>query len=88
MRDRLRMFHWLLFSLVFYGLALYVFNAQPQLQTLCWKLGNLTVAAFTGYWVDRALFWDARVTANSNPLWHIRRAIIMAAAMLSISMGL
>jgi len=47
--DRLRMVEWLALAIVFYALALYVFGGQPQLQTLCWKLGNLTIAGFMGY---------------------------------------
>jgi hypothetical protein len=86
--DKFRMFQWLALALVFYGLALYVFGAEPQLQTLCWKLGNLTVAGFMGYWLDRCAFWYSRLDALSNPLLHIRRAVIMAAAMLAVAMGL
>ena len=59
--DKLRMVHWLALAVVFYALALWVFGGEPQLQTLCWKLGNLTVAGFMGYWLDRNVFWYARV---------------------------
>lgn len=86
--DKFRMGQWLALALLFYGLALYVFGGQPQLQTLCWKLGNLTISGFMGYWLDRAVFYDTRPDANSNPLFHIRRAIVMAAAMLAVAMGL
>ncbi len=86
--DKLRMVHWLALSVVFYTLALWVFGWQPQLQTLCWKLGNLTIAGFMGYWLDRTVFYDTRPDAVTSPLYHIRRAIVMAAAMLAVAMGL
>jgi Putative 2/3 transmembrane domain holin len=86
--DKLRMVQWLALAVVFYGLALSLFAQQPQLQTLCWKLGNLTVAGFLGYWLDRRAFWYARLDATSAPLLQIRRAIVMAAAMLAVAMGL
>lgn len=86
MRDKLRMAQWLAIALVLYVLALA--TPQPQIQTLLWKLGNVTVAAFVGYWIDRRAFWFARVDTYSPVLWHIRRAIIMAAAMLAVALGL
>jgi hypothetical protein len=88
MKDKFRMMQWLLIAAFFYGLALTVFGAQPQLQTLCWKLGNLTVASFVGYWIDRRAFMFSRISASSQPLLELRRAIVMAAAMLAVAMGL
>ncbi|MGP1675941.1 MAG: putative holin [Burkholderiales bacterium] len=87
MNDKFRMIQWLAIAAVFYALALTVFAAQPQLQTLAWKLGNVTVAGFVGYWIDRRAFRKA-ITPYSPPLEQIRRAVIMAAAMLSVSLGL
>ena len=88
MKDKFRMAQWLLMAVLFYGSALLVFGDQPQLQTLAWKLGNLTVAAFVGYWIDRRAFLDARLNPHSPPLLQMRRAVIMAAAMLAVAMGL
>ncbi len=85
MKDYFRMFPWLLFAAVFYVIALNV--AMPQVQTLCWKLGNVTVAAFVGYWIDRHAFRD-RIDAMSSGLMLIRRALIIAAAMISVALGL
>jgi small-conductance mechanosensitive channel len=82
------MLQWLIFAAVFYVLALYVVGERPQLQTLCWKLGNLTVASFVGYWIDRRAFQFSRIDAGSNPLLQVRRAIIIAAAMLTVGLGL
>ena len=88
MSDRFRMIQWLALAAIFYLLALLAFGAQPQLQTLCWKLGNLTVAAFVGYWIDRHAFMYSRLRVDSPPLLEVRRAIVMAAAMLAVAMGL
>jgi hypothetical protein len=89
MGDKFRMVEWLVIAAVFYVLALEVFSGeQPQLQTLFWKLGNVTVASFLGYLIDRRAFPYARVAVDSPPLWFIRRAIIMAATMLTIGLGL
>lgn len=86
--DKFRMAQWLALAAVFYGMALTVFGSQPQLQTLCWKIGNLTIASFIGYWIDRRAFMDARLDPRSPALLQIRRAIIIAAAMLAVAMGL
>ena len=86
--DKLRMVHWLALAVVFYALALWVFGGEPQLQTLCWKLGNLTVAGFMGYWLDRNVFWYARPDAVSPPLWHITARDRVAAAMMAVATGL
>lgn len=86
--DKLRMAQWLLIAAMLYGTALYIFGDHPQLQTLGWKLGNLTVAAFAGYWIDRRAFDGLRMTSYSPPLQQIRRAIIIAAAMLTVGLGL
>lgn len=83
----LRMLHWLFAAAAFYALALYVFGAQPQLQTLCWKLGNVTIAAWVGYRIDTNLF-RRPIAENSDDLDYIRRAIVVAATMISISLGL
>jgi hypothetical protein len=44
------------------------------------------VAAFMGYWIDRRAF--NRVGRFAEAPEQLRRAIVMAAAMLSVSLGL
>lgn len=87
MKDQLRMVHWLALAAIFYLLALFTVPGLPQLQTLCWKLGNVTIAAYVGYKIDRNAARKP-ITAASTDLEYIRRAIIMAAAMLAVSLGL
>lgn len=86
--ETMRMVEWLLLAAVFYigVIALRAANLEPQVQVVLWKLGNVTVAAYVGYWMDRRAF--TRVVITSAPLEQVRRAIIMAAAMLSVSLGL
>ena len=86
MKDYFRMFAWLIFAAFLYLIALNV--AMPQIQTLCWKLGNVTVAAFVGYWIDRHAFTEARLYRGSPPLEQVRRAIIIAACMIAVALGL
>ncbi len=87
MSERFRMLQWLAAAAFFYGVALLVFSTQPQLQTLCWKLGNVTIASYVGYKVDVHAF-RKHIEAYSPGLEQIRRAIIIAAAMLAIGLGL
>ena len=88
-RNVLRMFHWVIIAAFLYFIAycLGVNEQFRQLSTIAWKLANATVAAYFGYWFDRHLF-RSRITDDSAPLLQIRRAIIVAAVILAVSMGL
>jgi hypothetical protein len=88
-KDKMRMFHWVLISIALYVAAAILAATQslPQVQVVLWKLGHITLAAFVGYWVDRHGARD-RLTETSPPHAHLRRAIIIGAAMLAIAMGL
>ncbi len=93
--DRFRMFQWLMLSIVVYFLASVLGDMTgatdaglyPRLQTVLWKVGHLNLAAFLGYWIDRRAF-RIRIDAASPAMEHIRRAIIIAAAMLAYGMAL
>jgi hypothetical protein len=87
--DLARMFDWLAWAAACYlaVLLLRAADLAPQLQTVLWKLGNLTVAAYAGYWIDRRAF-RMRIDDTSPPLEQLRRAIVMAAAMLAVALGL
>ena len=86
-----RMLQWLLISFCLYAFAIALANKgidfYPQIQTVSWKLGHLTIAAFFGYWIDRNAFRD-RITPDSIPLITIRRAIIIMGSMIAISLGM
>jgi Putative 2/3 transmembrane domain holin len=87
-KDILRMAEWLVVAGVLYGACflLRAFDAAPQAQVVLWKLGNLTVAGHVGYWMDRRAF--TRIMADSTVHEQLRRAIVIAAAMLSVALGL
>ena len=89
--EFLRMLHWLIFSALAYFFAMYLaskgMDFYPQIQTISWKIGHLTVASFLGYWIDRNVFRD-RITKDSPPLVNIRRAIIIVGTMIAISLGM
>lgn len=84
MRDYSRMLEWLTLAAMFYAVALSV--PQPQLQTLFWKLGHVTVGCYVGYVADRQLF--GRLTGESGGQRQIARAIIVLAVIYGIAGGL
>jgi len=88
-RDLGRMMDWLAMALMFHLAAIILrqYSLEPQIQTVLWKLGNLTLASYAGYWIDRRTF-GLRVTRSSPPLEQIRRAIIVSAAMITVGLGL
>lgn len=83
-----RMLEWLGLAALLYALCitLRTFEIEPQAQVVLWKLGNVTVSAFTGYWIDRRAFY--RIATYSHTHEQLRRAIVMAAAMIAVSLGL
>lgn len=85
-KDYFRMGQWLLLGAVFYGLT-QIPDLSPVFQTVSMKLGNVTIGAFLGYWVDR-ISSRLRIKEYSANEEHLRRAIIMAAAMICVSLGL
>jgi drug/metabolite transporter (DMT)-like permease len=84
-----RMLDWLVWALCFHlaAILLRTFSLEPQIQTVLWKLGNLTLAAYAGYWIDRRTF-RMRVDSATPAPEQIRRAIIVAAAMIAVGLGL
>ena len=86
--NRTRMIEWLLLAAGFYlgCIVLRAYEIEPQVQVVLWKLGNVTIASYLGYWIDRRAF--GRITANSTPVSQARRATVMAACILAVAMGL
>lgn len=87
--NRTRMIEWLLLAVSFYmgSMLMYRFGVLPEMQGIGRKLGHITVAAYLGYWIDRHLYRD-RLTRNTPAILHIRRAVIVAACILAVAMGL
>lgn len=87
-----RMATWLIVTLVL--TIIIAVLAPQQIGVTLYKLSLLTAAAWAGYWIDRALFPYARphtFIQGQNPSWFslamIRRAIIVAAAMLAMGLA-
>lgn len=74
------------------GLIAVAMIAPQQLPVFLWKGVLLLAAAWVGYWVDRHLFPYARPDilqgASSFDAACLRRAIVVAAAMLSVGLAL
>lgn len=92
--DKLRIGPWLILAIIttFVVSVLY----PHQLGVLLWSLTKLCWGAYLGYWIDRSIFPYARPgdyqCSNSNgfsaiALLMIRRAIIIAAAVLALGLG-
>ena len=87
---KFRMWEWLLISLVL--MAVIGMVSPQQLPVVVYKLALLTLAAFAGYWIDRGLFPYARPDSSIYQTLMttsmLRRAIIVGAAMIAVSIGL
>lgn len=92
--DKLRIGPWLILALI---TSIAVGFLYPhQLGVLLWSLTKLCWGAYLGYWIDRSIFPYARPgdysCSNSGGLSAIgllmlRRAIIIAAAVLALGLG-
>ncbi|TFL14893.1 hypothetical protein CSC67_06005 [Pusillimonas caeni] len=97
--DRLRLWPWLLGALLT-TTVVGVF-APHQLGVLIWSLSKLCLGAYLGYWIDRGIFCYARPGAvveaakqgGDGVAWTVacwcmmRRAAIIAAAVLALGLG-
>lgn len=88
-RELTRMSDWLVWALLAYTICitLRTYQIEPQVQIVLWKLGNLTVASYVGYWIDRRAF-RTRIYDDATTFEQLRRAIIIGCAMLSVGLGL
>lgn len=94
--DKFRAFPWLLGAVV--TTAGVGVIAPYQLGVLLWSLSKLALGAYLGYWIDRSVFYYARpgevgvshcssATAQLLLACMVRRALIMAAAILALGLG-
>ena len=94
--DKLRAGGWLVAAIV---LAAIVGLLHPhQIGVLLWSLLKLAAGAYLGYWIDRSIFYYARpgevdvshpnsATAHLLSACMVRRALIMAAAIIALGLG-
>jgi hypothetical protein len=86
MIDKLRSAPWLLVAAPF--LVVVIVVAPYQLTVLAWSLAKQALAVTLGYWADRTVFPYARPHEHpDNPWFQIRRALIIAATMLAVGLG-
>ena len=90
--NRFRMDDWLMYSLVLTTLIAWL--APHQLLVTAYKLSLIALAAVCGYWIDRSTFPYARpddlLIEKSEAKFAYamqRRALIMAACILGVSLG-
>lgn len=78
---------WLVAGLCLLGASVWIGVAHPQAQTAMWKMGLATLAAWTGYWISRAVLGRIdRAGPNGRDL--IARAILVAAVIIGVCSGL
>ncbi len=93
--DKLRIGPWLILAML---ATVVVGLLYPhQLGVLLWSLTKLCWGAYLGYWIDRSIFPYARPDRfnpdkdpNEHTAWEVlmlRRAIIIAAAVLALGLG-
>lgn len=92
--DKLRVGPWLVAALIMAALVGLLY--PHQLGVLLWSLTKLSFGAYLGYWIDRSIFPYARPgdyncrDANGMSalaLLMLRRAIIIAAAIIALGLG-
>lgn len=65
--------------------------APTKLPVVLYKAGLVTLGGVLGYWIDRALFPYARpdqVTRAERAMAGIRRAVVVLACILGLTLGL
>jgi hypothetical protein len=86
--DKLRAWPWLVAAVI--TTAIVALIAPYQIGVLAWSLSKLAIGAYLGYWIDRSIFPYARPGSIANTHRHmaaIRRAIIVAATVLALGLG-
>jgi hypothetical protein len=78
-------------TLIAAGFTLVIALVAPQqLGVTAYKLSLVSLAAVFGYWIDRSLFPYARPEGCSHddrPAAMIRRALVVAACIIGVSLG-
>jgi len=93
--DKLRIGPWLILAIITTVVVAWLY--PHQLGVLLWSLTKLCWGAYLGYWIDRSIFPYARPDAfnpdrdpKDRTLWELlmlRRALIIAAALLALGLG-
>lgn len=88
--KRIRMLDWFLITVLLIGLV--YLTAPAQLQVLIFKVAQVSLCGWLGYWFDRGIAPYARpdsgrLTSQERAAAGMRRAIIIGCAMLAGSLG-
>ena len=92
--DLFRMAGWLVMGMFFYSCSILVGSDRPQLQLALWKLGNVTMFAFVGYWLARRAIGRLKVTMDGRYTQSeamiiaanvVARALVVGCAILAAS---
>lgn len=84
-----RMTDWTLITIAI--MACLAIVAPTKLPVVLYKCGLVTLGGVLGYWIDRALFPYARpnqVGPYDRPMAGIRRALVVLACILGLTLGL
>jgi len=89
-KFKIRMFQWLATAMVLFAIAAItalsgIVELRP-IGLIASKAANVTLGAFIGYWIDRHAF-RSRIEPGSDPLLHLRRAMIIGAAIYAVAGG-
>lgn len=84
--HKAKMLHvWVLGALALAYLAVF---APTALESMILVSGKVWVGALSGYGIDKALFDYARPDDDApNPDWMLRRALVVAACVLGLAVG-
>ena len=86
--KRFRMDTWLAVALTLAALIAWI--APQQIGVTLYKLSLIALAGTTGYWLDRSLFpygRPDRLEGYFSAWAQIRRALIVSAAIIGVSLG-
>jgi hypothetical protein len=88
--KRLRMIEWMFVTAIM--LSLVGVTSPVQLPVLLFKVCQVTLSGWIGYWFDRGIAPQTRpgnmdLTPNERAAASLRRAIIVAAAMVAGALG-
>ena len=88
--EAFRMVHWLVLSVACYAVALHV--KTPAVQTLLSACARVSIAAWLGYWIGRAVHDRLRLAGvtdeNSRARYEDLRNRIVCCAMIAVAIGL
>jgi len=88
--KKFRMLDWAGIALVL-SLAIAIV-APHQIGVTVYKLSLVSLAAVAGYWIDRSLFYYARpddlsLSQTETAAAYLRRAIVVGACIIGVSLG-